>query len=81
MPAGHGWNGSRAARRIDKARKELLAGTRRRLQIQLAMDRSDFDQLMGLIASRLDLSIERFLVERDGPAEAAAGDQLSSGTQ
>ena len=53
---------SSAARRIVKAREQLLASTRRELQARLAIGRRDFDQLMGLVASRLDLSIERFLV-------------------
>jgi len=56
---------SSAARRIVKTRETLLAGTRRSLQAKLSLGRRDFDQLMGLVASRLDLSIERFLVERD----------------
>ncbi|MEM9463243.1 MAG: sigma-70 family RNA polymerase sigma factor [Myxococcota bacterium] len=68
---------SSAARRIAKTRRTLLADTRRQLQAQLAMGRQDFDQLMGLIASRLDLSIERFLALRD---EVAPRDQ-ASGTQ
>ncbi|MCH9688725.1 MAG: sigma-70 family RNA polymerase sigma factor [Deltaproteobacteria bacterium] len=63
---------SSAARRIVKTRQDLLARTRRTLQARLEMGRQDFDQLMGLIASRLDLSIERFLAERDGTASAAA---------
>ncbi|MCA9710144.1 MAG: hypothetical protein KDK70_30170, partial [Myxococcales bacterium] len=71
---------SSAARRIAKARQELLSDTRRRLAMGPAMGRQDFEELMGLIASRLDLSIERFLAERDGPGSIAAGDH-SPGTQ
>ena len=63
---------SNAARRIAKTRQELLTATRRGLQARLRMGRQEFDQLMGLIASRLDLSIERFLVERDGEAKTAS---------
>ena len=48
-----------------KTRETLLTGTRRSLQAKLSLGRRDFDQLMGLVASRLDLSIERFLVDRD----------------
>lgn len=59
---------SSAARRIAKTRQQLLSLTRRALLTGLEVGRQDFDQLMGLIASRLDLSIERFLAERDGPA-------------
>lgn len=57
---------SSAARRIVKTRQDLLSRTRRGLLARLEIGRQDFDQLMGLIASRLDLSIERFLAERDG---------------
>jgi RNA polymerase sigma-70 factor (ECF subfamily) len=59
---------SSAARRIVKTREALLTGTRRSLQAKLSIGRRDFDQLMGLVASRLDLSIERFLAKRDEPA-------------
>jgi RNA polymerase sigma-70 factor, ECF subfamily len=59
---------SSAARRIVKTRELLLAGTRRSLQARLAIGRRDFEQLMGLVASRLDLSIERFLADRDDQA-------------
>ncbi len=69
---------SSAARRIVKTRETLLAGTRRTLQARLSLGRRDFEQLMGLVASRLDLSIERFLGERDGAA--ATGDH-SGGMQ
>ncbi len=55
---------SNAARRIAKARNDLLSGTRRLLHARLSIDRREFDQLMGLIASRIDLSIERFLAEK-----------------
>lgn len=53
---------SSAARRIEKARKELLSLTRRRLQAELAIGRPELRQLMDMIASRLDLSLERYLV-------------------
>lgn len=55
---------SNAARRIAKARQDLLSGTRRLLHARLSIDRREFDQLMGLVASRLDLSIERFLATK-----------------
>lgn len=69
---------SSAARRIVKTRESLLAGTRRTLQLRLSLGRQELEQLMGLVASRLDLSIERFLGERAG--EAATGDH-SGGMQ
>lgn len=52
---------SSVARRISKARKTLLAETRRTLAARLATDRAEFEQLLELIASRIDLSIERHL--------------------
>lgn len=52
---------SNAARRVAKIRSELLTATRRRLQATLRMGHRDFDDLMGLIASRIDVSIERHL--------------------
>lgn len=55
---------SNAARRVAKARQDLLSGTRRLLHTRLSIDRQEFDQLMGLVASRLDLSIERFLAAK-----------------
>ena len=52
---------SSAARRVVKARSELLAATRQRLQLQLRIDRKEFDALMHLVSSRIDVSIERHL--------------------
>lgn len=52
---------SSAARRVAKARAELLATTRRKLLAHLQLGRHDFDDLMQLIASRIDVSIERHL--------------------
>jgi len=52
---------SSAARRIVKCRENLLAATRRALFARVAVGRAEFDQLMALVASRWDLSIERFL--------------------
>lgn len=56
---------SSAARRIVRTRESLLAATRRSLLLRVSVGRQEFDQLMALVASRLDLSIERFLAERD----------------
>jgi len=72
---------SSAARRIVKTREMLLSGTRRELQVRLSLGRRDFEQLMGLVQSRLDLSIERFLAERDGEAPGAGAGDHSGGTQ
>lgn len=68
---------SSAARRIVKARESLLADTRRAMLVRLAIGPSEFEQLMQVVLSRLDLSIERFLAA-DVP-DASPGDQ--PGTQ
>ena len=69
---------SSAARRIVKTRESLLAGTRRSLLLKLSLGHREFDQLMGLVASRLDLSIERFLAAKGGEADSG---ETQSGTQ
>jgi RNA polymerase sigma-70 factor (ECF subfamily) len=48
---------STISRWLAKARQRLLQGTRRRLIARLRIDRQRFDSLMGLIASRLDVSL------------------------
>lgn len=67
---------SSAARRIVKARESLLADTRRAMLVRLAIGPTEFEQLMSVVLSRLDLSIERFLAA-DG--DTGSGDQ--PGTQ
>ncbi len=52
---------SSVARRIAKTRSGLLSATRRALMARLATSPAEFEELMGLIASRIDLSIERHL--------------------
>jgi len=56
-----GMHRSSVARRIAKIRAELLTATRRSLMASLATGPEEFEQLMALIASRIDLSIERHL--------------------
>ncbi len=50
-----------AARRVAKARDALLSHTRQSLMDRLSIGRDEFDSLMQLIASRIDLSINRVL--------------------
>ncbi len=50
-----------AARRVAKAREQLLAHTRERLGVKLAVQRTELDSIMMLIHSRLDVSLERLL--------------------
>lgn len=53
------------ARRLAKARAELLEQTQLALVAQLRVDRAEVDQAVGLILSRLELSMERLLASRD----------------
>lgn len=57
-----------AARRLQKTREQLLLDTRRRLTGRLAVAGDELDSIMRLIASNLEVSIERFLgaPSRDG---------------
>ncbi|HET6584536.1 MAG TPA: sigma-70 family RNA polymerase sigma factor [Nannocystaceae bacterium] len=64
--AMYGIHRSNAARRIGKAREQLLTGTRRRLVLGLEVARSEFESIMRLIESRIDVSIQRML----GPDDA-----------
>ena len=52
-----------AARWIARAREKLLDRTRARLSAELALSPDQFDSLMGVVRSHLDLSIERLLTE------------------
>lgn len=54
-----------AARRLAKARADLLADTRRELVRRLHVDRGELDRAVGLIMSRLELSMERLLASRE----------------
>ncbi len=53
------------ARRLAKARAELLDHTRRELVRRLKLDRADVERTVGLLMSRLELSVERLLASRD----------------
>ena len=48
-----------AARRIERAREALLANVRAALADQLALPLPEVDSVIGLVASRLDLSAEQ----------------------
>jgi RNA polymerase sigma-70 factor (ECF subfamily) len=61
----YGIHRSNAARRIAKAREQLLTGTRRRLVLGLKVDRREFESIMRLIESRIDVSIQRMLAPDD----------------
>lgn len=62
----YGIHRSNAARRIAKGRDELLSATRRRLVLGLKVDRAEFESIMRLIESRIDVSIQRMLGADEG---------------
>lgn len=66
IAALYGVHRSNAARRIAKARESLLSTTRRRLVLGLNVDRGEFESIMRLIESRIDVSIARMLGHDDG---------------
>ncbi len=50
-----------AARRIARAREHLVTETRRLLAERLAIDASELDEVIGLVMSRLDISLGKLL--------------------
>lgn len=57
----YGQSRSAVGRRIEKARARLLTATRRRLAAVLSTTKEEFEQLMALVASQIELSLERHL--------------------
>ncbi len=53
-----------AARRIARAREQLVAETRKELAIRLMLDESELGEVIGLVMSRLDVSIGRLLATK-----------------
>lgn len=53
-----------AARRLAKARQSLLQSTREILMRELSISENEFDSIMGLIQSRLDVSVQRLLTQK-----------------
>lgn len=64
IAALYGIHRATAARRVAKAREALLSGTRQALMQRLEIGREEFDSLMQLIRSRIDVSINRVLGSR-----------------
>jgi RNA polymerase sigma-70 factor (ECF subfamily) len=58
---------STAARQVARTRDALLAATRRALMARLHIGRREFESIMRLISSQLDVSVATFL---DGEREA-----------
>ena len=52
---------STVSRRVTKAREALLSATRERLMESLKVNRDEFDSIMRMIRSRIDLSLTRLL--------------------
>jgi RNA polymerase sigma-70 factor (ECF subfamily) len=50
-----------AARRIARAKEQLVAETRRGLAVRLGLDERELDEVIGLVMSRLDVSIGQLL--------------------
>ncbi len=61
IAATYGVHRSNAARRIAKARDTLLAAMRRRVLIALNVDRVEFESMMRVVESKLDVSLQRLL--------------------
>ncbi len=60
---------SSVARRLQKARQELLVATRAALGAALRVEEREFESIMALIQSRLDVSLSRVLVASPGAGE------------
>jgi len=58
-----------AARRLAKARQSLLEATRRELTKRLHISKHEFESIMKLIQSRLDLSLHRIFQQLEQPME------------
>lgn len=61
----YGVHRATAARRVDKAREELLVATRTHLKDQLHVEENELDSIMNLLRSRMDLSVGRVLGASD----------------
>jgi RNA polymerase sigma-70 factor, ECF subfamily len=57
----HGVHRATAARWLDSARGHVLRGVRRHLRHALGLDRRELASAVGLVRSRLDLSLSRLL--------------------
>lgn len=69
---------------LAKARATLFASTRRRMRARLECDADEFDSVMRMIESRLDVSVQRLFAtdaEADIPAPAAGPEEVGSGSQ
>jgi RNA polymerase sigma-70 factor (ECF subfamily) len=53
-----------AARRIQRAREQLVAETKRQLAVKLKLPEIELDEVLGLVMSRLDVSIAKLLATK-----------------
>jgi RNA polymerase sigma-70 factor (ECF subfamily) len=61
----YGIHRATAARRVEKAKADLLVLTRARLMEQLHVEETELDSIMNLVRSRFDLSVGRVLSSGD----------------
>jgi RNA polymerase sigma-70 factor, ECF subfamily len=61
----YGIHRATAARRVEKAKADLLVATRSRLMEQLHVEEPELDSIMNLVRSRFDLSVGRVLSSGD----------------
>ena len=61
----YGVHRATAARRVEKAREDLLLATRTHLMEQLHVEENELDSIMNLLRSRMDLSVGRVLCASD----------------
>ena len=59
----YGVHRATAARWLARAREKLLLGTRNELRERLSVSREEFESIVGMIQSRLDVSLRRVLAE------------------
>lgn len=58
-----------AARRIARAREQLVAETRRQLALRLKLEEHELEDVIGLVMSRLDVSIGKLLATKAGEGQ------------
>ena len=56
-------NQSTAARWLERARQQILAHTRRGLMERLQVDRGEYESIMRLLQSHLDVTLRSFLIK------------------
>ena len=69
LAASLGVHRATAARRLARAKDQLVAGTRGILRERLDTSAADLDEMLGIVASRLDLSASRLLASTSRPTK------------